>query len=344
VTRNRLSEIRTSPQQATNAAPIAVAPPAVVVVDITEPTAVDAGLELLDQEAVQLQSMPLRARRVIVRLDAPTVVFHSSNLRMRTRTSVHAGQVAYVVFGPRARGTVNGIPVRPGLMLFAEPGHEAVFVVEPGWESLTFLFPPEDIRQHLAARQRVDEFRLPNGVEQLHLDPEGIRVLFERGKRLVDIAARQPETFNDGRRERTVARTELLETLLGTLGGAGNYEPTRNERTRQAHSLIVKKAEDYVLMRAGDHVGVSDLCRVAATSERALENAFKEIMALTPVAYLMRLRLHRVREALLGATHGSTTVSVEALKWGFWHFGEFSRAYKACFGELPSDTLRKPPQ
>jgi len=48
-----------------------------------------------------------------------------------------------------------------------------------------------------------------------------------------------------------------------------------------------------------------------------------------------------VRQALLAATQGSTTVSIEALNWGFWHFGEFARAYKECFGELPSDTLRR---
>jgi transcriptional regulator GlxA family with amidase domain len=107
--------------------------------------------------------------------------------------------------------------------------------------------------------------------------------------------------------------------------------------------LIVKKAEQYVVMQGGDHVAVSDLCRVVAASERALENAFKEIMGLTPVAYLTRVRLHRVRAALLEATQGSTTVSVEALAWGFWHFGDFSRAYKECFGELPSDTLRRTP-
>jgi transcriptional regulator GlxA family with amidase domain len=34
-------------------------------------------------------------------------------------------------------------------------------------------------------------------------------------------------------------------------------------------------------------------------------------------------------------------VSSIALDWGFWHFGEFSRAYRACFGELPSETLRR---
>jgi transcriptional regulator GlxA family with amidase domain len=74
-------------------------------------------------------------------------------------------------------------------------------------------------------------------------------------------------------------------------------------------------------------------------SERTLEYAFKDVMALTPMAYLSRLRLHRVRKALLTAPPGSTTVSAEALTWGFWHFGEFSRAYRECFGELPSETL-----
>jgi transcriptional regulator GlxA family with amidase domain len=88
---------------------------------------------------------------------------------------------------------------------------------------------------------------------------------------------------------------------------------------------------------------VSDLCKVASVSERTLESAFKQIMGLTPMAYLVRLRLHRVRQALLAGSQGSTTVSAEALNCGFWHFGEFSRAYKECFGELPSDTLRRKP-
>ena len=89
---------------------------------------------------------------------------------------------------------------------------------------------------------------------------------------------------------------------------------------------------------------MTDLCRVTGVSERTLEYAFKEITGLTSMAYLMRLRLHGVREALLAATPESTTVSTEALNWGFWHFGEFSRAYKDSFGELPSDSLRRRPE
>jgi transcriptional regulator GlxA family with amidase domain len=127
------------------------------------------------------------------------------------------------------------------------------------------------------------------------------------------------------------------------LGVAGQLEPTRSDRTRRAHSEIVKIAEQYALERVGEHLSVTDLCRVTAVSERTLEYAFREVMGLTPVAYLIRLRLHRVRGGLLAGTHGTTTVTEEAVNWGFWHFGEFSRAYKDCFGELPSDTLRRPP-
>jgi transcriptional regulator GlxA family with amidase domain len=74
-----------------------------------------------------------------------------------------------------------------------------------------------------------------------------------------------------------------------------------------------------------------------------LEYAFQKILGMSPVAFLRRLRLHRVRLALRVGTPKTTTVSAEALKWGFWHFGDFSKAYKNCFDESPSHTLRREP-
>jgi AraC-like DNA-binding protein len=320
-----------------------ISPPAVTVIEITEPTAVNEGIELIDQDAVQLEPQPLRARRVIVQLEGATVVLHTSNRRVRTSTRVREGLVAYVTFGPHAHGTVNGLQVRPGFMLAAAPGAEARFVVEPGWETITFLQSPQDVRAHLAARQREHEFHLPQGIEVLQVDPDGARRLFDWGKRLTTTAARQPAIFNEGKNERRAAYVELLETLLPVIAVAERLEPSRSDRTRQARSDIVRIAEAHALSQVGEHLSVSDLCRVTGVSERTLEYAFREVMGLTPVAYLIRLRLHRVRQGLLAGTHGSTTVSTEALTWGFWHFGDFSRAYKECFGELPSDTLRRPP-
>ena len=308
--------------------------------EISDPTVADAGIELLAQDVVQLQAMPLHVRRVVVRLVSAVVVYHSTNVRLRTKTSVREGMLGYVTFGPHAKGTVNGLPVRPGLMLAVEPGSEATFVAGAGWESVTFLLPPQDVREHLTARQRQDEFRLPRAAEILQVDEERARGLFDWGKRLSETAALQPALFDDPN-ESVAAEVDLLETLLAALRVANDLEPTRSDRTRQAQSRIVRAAEARALSNADDRLYVTDLCRAAAVSERTLEYAFKEVLGLTPMTYLVRLRLHRVRQALLAARSESTTVSAEALNWGFWHFGEFARSYKACFGEAPSDTLRR---
>jgi AraC-like DNA-binding protein len=323
--------------------PLSNTQPAVTVVEISDPTAASAGIELIDLDAVQLQPMALRVRRVIVRLGASAVVFHSTNRRVRTRTSARRGLLAYVAFGPGSKGSVNGLSVGTGLMVAAAPDAEASFVADAGYESITILVPPDEIRAHLAARRREGEFRLPRGVEALQVDDGSARRLFAWGKRLVDMAARQPALFNARETDRIAAHVELVELLLAVLGGANDFEPDRGDRTRQAQSLIVRVAEAHALAQTNDHLYVSDLCRAAEVSERTLEYAFKEVMGLTPVTYLIRVRLHRVRQALLAATQGSTTVSAEALNWGFWHFGEFSRAYRDCFGELPSETLRRKP-
>jgi AraC-like DNA-binding protein len=227
-------------------------------------------------------------------------------------------------------------------MLAVEPETQARFVTEPGWQSVAVMLSARQLQEHWLARQQEHEFHLPGGLGTLQVDGRKAAALFEWGKRLVDTAARQPALFNDHPEVRAAAQVELIETLIDALRCSQDVDTTRSERTRQAYSRLVKTVEDYALAHVGDHLQVGDLCRVGATCERTLENAFKQVLGITPVAYLIRLRLHRVRQALLAGSQGSTTVSAEALNWGFWHFGEFSRAYRECFDELPSDTLRRP--
>lgn len=322
-------------------APGAGSPPAVTVVEITDPTTANDTIEVLDQDVVSLGSERLRARRVTVRLEGGLVLYHRTNLRVRTRTSVNRDLVAYGACGPRAEGSANGRPMRPGTLLAVQPGTEVVFVSEPGYESLFVLLRPEEIEAHLRGRQRGDAFRMPNGAQVLHRDAASVRRFFAWGKRLIDAATRRPALFNDRRETRVAAQVELLETLLATLGAATDFQAPRSDRMRLAQSRIVKIAEDFALEYVGDHLYLTDLCRATGVSERSLEYAFKEIMGMTPTAYLTRVRLHRVRKALQAATRSSTTVTAEALNQGFWHFGEFSRAYRGCFGELPSETLRR---
>ena len=75
--------------------------PAVTVVDISDLAAANAGMDLIELDGMSLQSLPLQAKRVIVRLDSATIVYHFTNLRLRTRTKTQKGLLAYVTFGPR---------------------------------------------------------------------------------------------------------------------------------------------------------------------------------------------------------------------------------------------------
>jgi AraC family transcriptional regulator, ethanolamine operon transcriptional activator len=334
------------PQSARNARPplTPVGPgSAVTVVEISDPTAVGENITVLRQDSVQLESKPLRARRVIVGLGSSLLVYHSSNLPIRTRTTLQRGLVAYVVFGPRATGTVNGLPVGPGRVLAARSGVEVAFVVGAGYESVSLLVSPDEIRTHLRTRHREDEVCIPRGVELLQACPAAATGLYSWGRRVADTAVKEPGIF-DLPETNSVAQVELFEALLATLGSAVDAEFAPHELTRQAHGRIVRRAEDYALTRPAERLYVTNLCAAAAgVSERTLQYAFKEVMGMTPIAYLTRLRLHRVRLALRAARSRSTTVTREALRWGFWHFGDFSRAYKGCFGELPSETLRRKP-
>ena len=316
-------------------------PPSVTVVELTDPTAAGETIEVLEQDVVTLGETGLRARRVTVNLEGALVVFHRTNVRVRTRTSVNRELVAYGACGARASGTVNGLPMRSGTMLAVQPGTEVVFVAERGYESVFALLGPDEIAVHLRGRQREDTFCMPRGAEILHRNAGAVRRFFAWGKRLVTVAVREPGLFDDRKETRVVAQSELLDTLLAALDTTSEFRPPRGDDTRAAQSRIVRIAEDYAMAQTGEHLYLTDLCETAGVSERSLEYAFKSVMGLTPTAYLTRVKLHRVRKALQTATRATTTVSAEALNGGFWHFGEFSHAYKDCFGELPSTTLRQ---
>lgn len=317
---------------------------AVTVVDITDPTSASDTTELINLDAVQLQSAPFRARRIIVHTKDASVIFHSTNHRVRTRTSICEGKIAYTLFGPHAQGTINGIQVRPGLMLAIAPNVEINVVVKAEWETTTFLLPPDFVRAQFAARQRDQEFSMPDGIEMLEVNVSSAQRLFDWAKQMVEIAAEHASAFNEYQDDLWAIQCDLVENILETLRAAKDFSPNSSDRTKQRHGIVVKMAEDFAVSQNGTNLYVGDLCQVAKVSERTLEYAFKEVLGLTPVAFLTSLRLHRVRKELLSATPGSTTVAHEALHWGFWHFGEFSRAYNECFGELPSDTLLRSSQ
>ena len=110
-------------------------------------------------------------------------------------------------------------------------------------------------------------------------------------------------------------------------------------RLAKARSLV-RLAEDYANSCRNSNLRMIDLCKATEVSERTLQYAFQTCLGLSPMNYLKRHRLHQVRSELKEADPANSTVSAIACQFGFFHFGEFSQAYKAQFDETPSETLK----
>jgi AraC-like DNA-binding protein len=313
---------------------------AVTVVDIHDPTAVGENVRALTQDAVQLQATRLQARRITVRLGTCLLIWHSCNQPLRTRTTLQDGFLAFSAIGPAAKGTVNGMTLRRDRVLITPAGIEVEYVIGTGYQSTAFLIPPQELLAHLQFRRRDDirvDLKAPTFVQT---SPASASELYHWGHRVASAAAKHPDAFDDAQTN-DLLRLELIETLLAKLESSEIAQVTPHDLTRQTHSRIVRAAEDYAMAQTADRLHISDLCIAADVSERTLQYAFQDIMGMSPLAYLTRLRLHQVRKALRAKSIHSTTVAREALRCGFGHLGDFSRAYERCFGELPSKTLRR---
>jgi AraC-like DNA-binding protein len=101
----------------------------------------------------------------------------------------------------------------------------------------------------------------------------------------------------------------------------------------------VARAEDFIRAHAGAAIAISDVAAHLGVSVRALQYAFRRHRDTTPLAVLQQARLEGTRRDLSSGL--AETVAEVALRWGFTHFGRFSRQYQAAFGEKPSQTLAR---
>lgn len=102
----------------------------------------------------------------------------------------------------------------------------------------------------------------------------------------------------------------------------------------------VKRARDYIHAHPDRPITLGELARVAGCTGRTLQIGFRRYLDDTPLGYLARVRLRRVRQELIDGDAG-TSVGEVAARWGMPHGGRFARAYLAAFGEHPSETRRR---
>lgn len=122
---------------------------------------------------------------------------------------------------------------------------------------------------------------------------------------------------------------------------AGPLAWVEQPRATLQHMRIVGAANELLADGSGAFRTVSDLAAALRVAPRTLHRAFAAVYGCSPLTYLKRWRLSRVRAALL-AEEGAAPplVKTAALDNGFWHLGRFAQDYRAMFGEHPSETRR----
>ncbi len=112
--------------------------------------------------------------------------------------------------------------------------------------------------------------------------------------------------------------------------------PDRLGERRARH--IVMRLEERVSADPGAAPTLSEVCTDLAVPVRTLNTACRAVVGMGAAHYLRQRRLHAVRRALL---QGGVGVTQAATAQSFWELGRFAAAYRATFGERPSDTLRR---
>jgi len=99
------------------------------------------------------------------------------------------------------------------------------------------------------------------------------------------------------------------------------------------------EVRSFLLNSLEETMTIQSIVEQFRTTDKTLENSFKSLFGITPKRFMKLLKLNHAHEDLHHANEQTTNVSGIATKWGFSHFGRFSKEYKGLFGVLPSETL-----
>ena len=131
----------------------------------------------------------------------------------------------------------------------------------------------------------------------------------------------------------------VLTSLL--LAQRSNYSEALHADARRAHPRAVRTVVQMMEAEPACHRSLGDYASAAGVSARALQDGFRRHLDTSPMAYLRDVRLQRVRDDLEAADAATTTVAEVMSRWGFFQLGRSAAGYRARFGELPSETLRR---
>ncbi|MGV0879089.1 AraC family transcriptional regulator [Martelella sp. FLE1502] len=137
---------------------------------------------------------------------------------------------------------------------------------------------------------------------------------------------------------RVMLRDGLLSLLL--TGLENNRSEMLHAPAAAAGPLSVQKADEFIQSRAAGTIAMADIAAAAGLPLRTLQDAYRKARGHTLSDAVQKARLQKLRELLLKPGPG-LSVADAVLASGFGHLGRAASAYRATYGESPSETLRR---
>ena len=180
----------------------------------------------------------------------------------------------------------------------------------------------------------------PTAIRVVRPQPALMSQLLGLHKAVSDLAATAPDMLQHPGVGKAVEQ-QLARTMIACITDPGTEEMSRPRRLRQT---IMSRFERLLCEQPDEKFYLSDVCSQIGASERTLRLHCQEQLGMSPNRYLWLRRMNQYASMTLAhADPAATTVTQVANEHGSAELGRFAVSYRKLFGELPSVTLRRPP-
>jgi AraC-like DNA-binding protein len=289
--------------------------------------------------------LPLTSHRLSMRLEAfnlPNVTL--GNLALSSSLALAPNYPRYLVCLPvsgRIRISNDGMSsvVGGNQGVVISPGTVEVEYLTDDCRMQTIMFEPSSLDAELSSMLGRPIAAAPHFELGLDLTGRGGGA-FQRAAALLAGELLNPEGMTC---------VPAMAVQLGRLAMTGllvgqqhNYSEALSGDVPAPGSRAIRTALAIIEERPAELQAVADIAKACGLSVRSLDEGFRRHVGLSPMTYLRQVRLARAHDELAGADPDSTTATVVARNWGFWHYGRFAAEYRKRYGRTPAETLRGP--
>lgn len=283
---------------------------------------------IVKAESIPLQTTNFAAATATVRLPGCQVHLQHTFPRM-VDALLEGGALAMFPMEPLVPVKINGIDIAVPALAF---GRGAAGYRATEWQGRTYALI---VFEQTMAEREWPEFH--DAMRVFDLAPAALTRLQAKVRTIFDVASNFPDRFAF-----PLVHEDLKEALLGSFDAA--FAACSPASVLQGatfkHERIVEVIDAQLAGDPSTPLYSAALARQCGVSVRTLHNVIMKYRGVSLHQYLRLKRLWMVRQRLLS---GDPVLQVKrcALAFGFWHLGEFSQAYAAQFGEVPSRTLAR---